>query len=300
MKELDPKAILQMLARDLPADLREGVYLAGSLAAALALGDRPAGRAIRTKDADFVVQSVAGSGALARAVHRMRDAGWAYFPNADYPTPGVESTPLPGLPFIRLAPPGNAPEYFVEFLGSPRIGETDAKRLERIQVGREHYAVPVFRFMGLTSRGLRDSGDGWRSADPSMMALANLLSHPTVGRQEMETPIEGRKLLRAGKDLGRVLAIARLVPREQHESWIDPWLSALRTWFPSEWRALGARVGDGVRELLTHDQALEDAHFTATFTFLTGMGVTKTNLAAVAEQLLADVLDPFAERCRTG
>ncbi len=298
MRELDPKAILDVIARDLPADLCEGVYLAGSLAAALALGDRPAGRSIRTKDADFVVQSVAGPAVLVRAVRRLKKAGWTYFPTADFPAPGRKSDLLHELPFIRLAPAVSAPEYFVEFLGSPRIGEPDAKRLERIQVGGEHYAVPVFRFMGLTSWGLRESPDGWRHSDPSMMALANLLSHSAVGSQVMETPIGGRKRLRSAKDLGRVLAIARLVPREQHEKWIDPWLAALRAWFPADWRSLGGRIGDGLRDLLSHEQGLEDAHFTATFTFLAGMGFTKANLSAVAEQLLADVLDPFAEQCR--
>lgn len=298
MKELDPREILDMLARDLPVELRGGIYLAGSLAAALALGNRPAGRSIRTKDADFVVQSVADSDALARTVRLIREAGWTYFPTSDFPEPGGESTPLEKLPFIRLAPAVRAPAYFIEFLGSPRIGEAVSKRIERIQVGSEHYAIPVFRFMGLTSWGMRDTGDGWRCADPSMMALANLLSHPTVGSQTMETPIGGRKRLRAAKDLGRVLAIARLAPREEHETWSGPWLSALQTWFPSDWRDLGGRVGDGLRELLTHGQGLEDAHFTATFTFLAGMGVSKENLAAVAEQLLADVLEPFAQRCR--
>jgi hypothetical protein len=42
------------------------------------------------------------------------------------------------------------------------------------------------------------------------MALANLLEHPVIGPQTMSTKIGGRTLKRSNKDLGRVLAIARL------------------------------------------------------------------------------------------
>lgn len=43
-----------------------------------------------------------------------------------------------------------------------------------------------------------------------MMALANLLEHPTIGASTMSSPIGGKTLKRANKDLGRVLAIATL------------------------------------------------------------------------------------------
>lgn len=52
-----------------------------------------------------------------------------------------------------------------------------------------------------------------------MMALAHLLEHPVIGAQTMSTVIGGLILKRSNKDLGRVLAIARLSDGPSIENW---------------------------------------------------------------------------------
>ena len=77
-----------------------------------------------------------------------------------------------------------------------------------------------------------------------MMALANLLSHPRVGSDRIESgPMQG--LLLSAKDLGRVIALARLTGREETEVWPRTWLEALKNCFPDEWKELaGERETD--------------------------------------------------------
>jgi len=127
-----------------------------------------------------------------------------------------------------------------------------------------------------------------------MMALANLLSHPKIGSDRIESgPMQG--LLRSAKDLGRVIALARLTGREETEVWPRTWLEALKNCFPDEWKELAGRVGDGLRELLEDDNALEDARKTTDVGLLSGMGVTAEMLKASGERLLLDVIDPLAD-----
>jgi hypothetical protein len=130
-----------------------------------------------------------------------------------------------------------------------------------------------------------------------MMALGNLLSHPEVGTARIESgQMEG--VLRAAKDLGRVIALARLTGREETESWLPQWRDALERCFPDEWRELAIRLGDGLQELLGDDNALEDAYKTTDVGLLSGMNVTPTMLQASGERLLIDVIDPLGEEMR--
>ena len=74
--------------------------------------------------------------------------------------------------------------------------------------------LPSFRFLGVTSLNRLKSSVGVEYAAPSMMALANLLSHPEIGTARIESgPMAGH--LRAAKDLARVIALARLTGRRR-------------------------------------------------------------------------------------
>ncbi len=55
MKKLDPSALFERLAGDIPGDLRANLFVTGSLAAAYHFQSQLEGRAINTKDADLVV-----------------------------------------------------------------------------------------------------------------------------------------------------------------------------------------------------------------------------------------------------
>jgi hypothetical protein len=102
-------------------------------------------------------------------------------------------------------------------------------------------------------------------------------------------------LLRAAKDLGRAIALARLAGRDEAEQWLPKWREALELCFPDECKRLAARLGYGLKELLGDDNALEDAYKTTNIGLFSGMAVTPTMLRASGERLLMDVIDPLAE-----
>ncbi len=295
--DLEPRSMVSRLARLLPPDLAADAYVAGSLAAGFHFEGRLPRREMRTKDADLVVHAVGSHEELGPRTEKLLSQGWRWNPSVKFP-PGSVETRVEELPFIRLFPPGLT-DFFIEFLGQPEIGQMEAKAHGRVVVQGAHYGVPIFRFMGLTSWNLLDSGLGLKYADPAMMCLANLLSHPTLGTTTMETDIGGRVCLRSAKDLGRVLAIARLTPRGEQEAWVDRWMAAMSHWFPGDWRRLAGRVGSGLEQLVADPGALGEAHHTATHLgLLPGLGVSREQFAAGAGEFRADVLDRFVERCR--
>ncbi len=298
MPDFDPQALVERLRRELPGFLWRHAYIAGSVAVALHFRLQLQGRSFRTKDADIVVQPIGENKALVATARALFAAGWTYYAKGGkFPSPGTANTPDASLPALRLIRE-ESDEYFVEFLGLPRIGQRETKRWRRVIVGKRHFGVPCFRFMGLTERGLRKTPQGIRYADPAMMSLANLLSHPTIGTVTMDGLIGGKACLRSAKDLGRALAIAQLMTRADLELWVDPWMAALRDLFPRDWRKLGREAGSGLRALLEDDRAMGDVLHTVTVSLLYDRTPTRDRLRTVAHQLLNDVLDPLAERCR--
>jgi hypothetical protein len=107
-----------------------------------------------------------------------------------------------------------------------------------------------------------------------------------------------RDLLRSAKDLGRVIALARLTGRDETEGWPGTWLEALKTCFPAGWGELAARAGDGLKELLADENALEDARRTTDVGLLRGMDLSAEMLKVTGERLLLDALEPLAELAR--
>jgi hypothetical protein len=298
MKKLDPERIFDRLRRDIPAPLHGRVFVVGSLAAAYHFRTSLEGRAVNTKDADVVVHPAGNVASCRRIAERLFGDGWT---RRDDSYPRAARAPAGELRALRLHPP-RSEEYFVEFLGLPGRGQKTAKEWIPVRVGSDGhagwYGLSCFRFMGLAAEGRLESRAGLAYAAPRMMALANLLSHPNVGADTMSAPIGGRTLLRSAKDLGRVLALARLTPPDELPDWTAFWVAALRKRFPKSWRALGRRAGSGLRALLDDPVAFEEAHHTTRIGLLSGLGVEEDQLRAVADQLFERTLHPLAEACR--
>jgi hypothetical protein len=106
---------------------------------------------------------------------------------------------------------------------------------------------------------------GIRYARPELMILANLLSHLTIGTATMSGSINGRKIKRANKDLGRVLAITTLADLDDYTPWANTWKNALQSAFPETWKTYAKNVGSGLKELLSSPEDLEEAHYTCVY-----------------------------------
>jgi hypothetical protein len=107
--------------------------------------------------------------------------------------------------------------------------------------------------------------------------------------------VEGRTIMRAAKDLGRVLALAWLSDAETLRTWADSWRTALAQRFPKENLELARRAGDGVRALLADPDALDQARHSVVTGLLSGHDLTTENLRVVGDQLLAFVIDPLRQ-----
>lgn len=68
----------------------------------------------------------------------------------------------------------------------------------------------------------------------------------------MSTPIGERAIKRTNKDLGRVLAMARLSD-EELRGWPKLWMAALVEKFPDQLGQLVPRAGAGLRMLLASE-----------------------------------------------
>ncbi|NQT36315.1 MAG: hypothetical protein HQ581_02435 [Planctomycetes bacterium] len=291
MNKLDPMQLFERIAKDVPSDLHKHLFVTGSLAAAYHFKDQLRGRAVNTKDADLVVHPAGDVVSCRQMAQRMLDLGWSRTEKC-YP----RSTPEPAdkLRAIRLYPP-HSHDYFVEFLGLPRKDQKEPKEWVRLELQDGWYGLPSFRFLGITATRRFSSHVGLEYASPDVMALANLLSHPEVGSQRIESGyVKG--VLRSAKDLGRVIAIARLAGRDETESWREQWFNSVQECFPERWRELFAKLGSGFEEMLKDDNVLEEARQTTDIGLLNGMNVSAEMLRASGERLLQDVIDPLTEK----
>ena len=291
MNKLDPIALFGRIAADVPSELHRHLFVTGSLAAAFQFQAQLEGRAVNTKDADLVVHPAGDVNSCRDMAVTLFARGWTRTEEC-YPRPAPE--PEDDLRAIRLYPP-TSHDYFIEFLNLPARDQREAKRWIPIQLPDGWYGLPSFRFMGLTALNRLMSPVGLEYASPSMMALANLLSHPAVGNERIQSgTMQGT--LRSAKDLGRVLALARLARRDETEKWVELWSTGLKDRFPNEWKELAAHAGDGLRELLEDVAALEEARQTTEVGLLNGMGVTAEMLKATGERLLQDVIEPLSQQ----
>lgn len=239
MNKLDPNELFERIARDVPSELHQHLFVTGSLAAAYHYQSKLQGQAINTKDADLVVHPAGNVLSCREMSERLLKNHWRRTEEC-YPMKSAE--PVDNLRAIRLFPP-ESNTYFIEFLNIPGEDQHDAKRWIPMELSDGWYGLPSFRFLGIASIDRIASHAGLEYANPSMMAFANLLSHPEVGTSRMESGTM-RGLLRSAKDLGRVIALAHLAGREETETWSAPWLNAAKTCFPGNglicWSILAA------------------------------------------------------------
>jgi hypothetical protein len=157
--------------------------------------------------------------------------------------------------------------------------------------------MPSFRFMGLTGHDRQASSQGIAYAAPAMMALSNLLSHPTITDVRIESgELEGMR--RCSKDLGRVLALAYLAGREVTEGWPASWREGLVKAFPRTWREHASRAGAGIRALMDDTDAMNEAAKFNEISLLNGLGVDARAMRGTAERLLVDAVEPLEEMGR--
>jgi hypothetical protein len=290
---LDPYLLFERIFRDVPADLHQHLFVTGSLAAAYHFRAALEGRAVNTKDADLIIHPAGQIESCRTMALRLLGSGWRRIKGCH----ASPREPVKDLRVIRLYPP-ESHDYFIEFLSLPEKDQKEPKLYIPIELDDGWYGLPSFRFMILTSLNRLRSDVGLEFASPAMMALSNLLSHPHVGTQRMESEGSMQGLLRSAKDLGRVLALAFLSERSATKEWLEQFRSALNECFPNDWKQLAAQSGMGLKELLSDDGALREAHITTEIGLLNGRSVTVENLRATANRLLHDVIDPLTEMAK--
>ena len=295
MNKLNPTELFERIAGDVPKPLHQHLFVTGSLAAAYHYKAQLQGQAINTKDADLVVHPAGNVVSCQEMAQQLLNTGWRCIDEC-YP----QSTPEPvdTLRAIRLFPP-DSNAYFIEFLNIPETDQAKAKRWIPLELDDGWYGLPSFKFLGIASIDRLSSHVGLEYASPSMMALANLLSHPQIGTQKIESgSMTGG--LRSAKDLGRVIALAHLAGREETEAWHDPWLKATQECFPEHWKELLIQIGSGLEELFQDQNALEDARITTDIGILNGLQISAEALQGIGERLIQDVIVPLRAKAAQG
>lgn len=292
---LDPEAVLELVAAQIPRALRKHVLIVGSLAAAYHHRAKLAGGQVKTKDADILIHPAGALEECRRLAEGLLHAGWR--PRLEGPNPCKPQSakkPIEALAVIRLNPPKDS-AYFVELLALPAAKQAAPKVLNPCKLKDGWYCVPSFRFMSVLAEKPQ-AASGLSYARPSMMALANLLSHPVIGTATISEPLEpgGPKLLRSAKDLGRVLALARLAEPEELDGWSAEWQAALKNRFKRKAPAVAKDIGAGLEALRKSDLGMEDALHAVQVGLLAGFGVTRTQLDAIAGEVLELVAKPVS------
>lgn len=296
MNTVSPRQIIEQVARAVPSICHENIIIIGSLAAGYQLLPRDSSFQVRTKDIDCVISpriKAVESGRL--VAEQLLLGGWHARKGGDFGKPGTASTPQDKLPAVRLYPPSGG-EWFIELLTLPDFDNENGRGWTRLELSTGHYGLPSFRFLPVSTFRPVKTSSGIYCARADMMALANLLEHPSIKPERMAGLFEGRAIRRSNKDLGRVLAIARLSDEEAIARWPAAWEEALRECLQIHWRASAMKVGSGLRALLNSRADLEEAFHTCTNGLLANQGVTLTQLQIAGQRLLQDAIEPLEGR----
>ncbi len=289
-----PAIVLENVAKSIPQEFHKLIVVIGSLAAGYHFFGDDKSRSIRTKDVDcMVIPRVAAVNAGKKITQKLLELGWEPKASEEHPFPANPETSEADLPGIRLYPPGHR-GWFLEFLTEPDPDSERNQQWMRIELDDGHAGLASFRYLSLTVFEPLETEFGIRYAQPATMALANLLAHPVIGPETMSSPIGGREIKRSNKDLGRVLAMARLGD-EKLGDWPNIWQAALMNKFPDQFKQLVSQVGAGLRELLGSESDLEQATHTCIHGLLVGAPVTPNQLKSTGLRFEQDVLKVFEQ-----
>ena len=301
MKLVAPGAVLAQIAASIPADCRENLIIIGSLAAGYHFFGNNNALMVRTKDADCLLSPRIDAIPAGIAItERLFQENWHYRPSEEWPTPGNAATKDKDLPAVRLNPPGNT-DWFIELITVPESPADRGQRWIRLETSAGHFGLCSFGFLSLVNYEPIHTPLGIYVAQPQMMALANLLEHPEIRPETMSGLIAGREIKRSNKDLGRVLAIARLSIAQNEDAllkWAALWQPALQARFPSDWRDLALRADTGLRKLLDNPNDLDEARHTCEFGLLSSQPPNADQLRIVGQRLLLDAIEPLKERAK--
>lgn len=299
---LSPREVLEQVARSLPDEVRANLIVCGSLAAAYWFFAGDGKRSIRTKDVDGLCSPHPKAVTTATSIaEQLLDAKWQPHCDPRFP-PGRSGDDVEKLPMVRLHPPeGN--HWFLELMSAPPPYQKDSipKKLQAINTVHGAFALCSFDFLALAEWRPITSSVGILIARPEMMALANMLHHPTIS----DRLIEGTSWKRSNKDLGRVLALAHLtIERDRREGtevlgeWPDGMWTALQAKFSESAQELALGAGTGIRELMKRPADLKQAVHIANLSLLASMDLGVDELSITAERLEAEVLEPLEEIAR--
>jgi len=293
MAEITPGDVLKAAAQAVPVDCLANIIVIGSLAAGYHFFGENRDMQIRTKDVDCVLNPrVEAMNVGKNIAESLLQAGWEPKFADGMSGPGTAETPDEKLPAIRLFPP-ESKSWFIELLTVPETEDQRGREWTRVVLPIGHFGIPTFSFLSFTAYHPHDTPHGIRYARPEMMALANLLEHPEIKPAAIGELFEGRKIKRSNKDLGRVLAIARLSHDSDLQLWPGKWEEALQECFPSQCRQLRKAAGSGLRALIASEVDLEQAVWACNNGLLASKPVTMEQLEFTARRLLQDVLEPF-------
>ena len=292
LQPISPEATLREIAAAIPAECRENIIIIGSLAVGYHYFRDQASMVVRTKDADCLlsprVQAIPAGVAV---TEKLFEANWRFRKDGKWSEPGDAETPVGDLPAVRLHPPGTS-EWFLELLVVPESLEDRGMQHTRLETRFGHFDLISLRFLGLINHDPIKTDLGIWIARPEMMALANLLEHPEIRPETMS----GSRVKRSNKDLGRVLAIARLAVGRDEDTlatWPGVWKSALQDRFPDEWCKLAARTGQGLRALLNSESDMEQALYTCINGLLASSQPALEQLRIAGRRLLHDAIEPL-------
>ena len=294
IQELSHKTILALIGNAIPPELHSNMIIIGSLAAAYALFDDQSGEGVRTKDVDCMLSPSAKAIPVAKDVtQKLLNNAWTYRPSKGFPAPGTQEVATEDLPLVRLNPPGET-EWFIELLCPPSANNQGKaeRRFERVETDQGHFALVSFGYFGLLEHEPISGPANLRIANPSMMALCNLLHHSSIGPET----IGGSAIKRANKDLGRVLALAYLThekDKDALETWAASWAQVLTDKYPQSADTLMKSVGSGLRELLQSPENLEQAVESCQTGLLAKRRVTVALLQTTGKRVLKTVIEPL-------
>lgn len=171
---------------------------------------------------------------------------------------------------------------------------SDPKKIQAIDTAHGTFALCSSDFLALAEWHPQATKVGLRIARPEMMALANMLHHPTI----TDTRIADTHWKRANKDLGRVLALAHLtIQRDRRNGtevlgeWPANMWAALQEKFGPDAQSLAVRAGAGIRELIRNESDLDQAVRIANLGLLASMDLGVRELLATARRLEAEVME---------